>query len=609
MDKSNSEWVTIQDFTGFKTKSDAQKIGDGDNPNGQNSSINNGDRISPRNLGYEDFSTGLSAFATTDPITSTHTFRKRDGSQILMCSFGTYLCYYNTITNTWESLKSDASSGAIYGFADYTLHTDQSSFTYFGNAVDTAARWSGAIGSIASTTSNSITLNQSISAQGFSTASGTLIINDIEFAYTGSSIATFTGVTPDPSSLSAGKGVAQVIEESVTTPVGNIYLISSNRLFIAGVTTAPQAIFFSLYGDPTDFTSSALVTGSTATASGTFNLGEGGGAVVALREDEESIYAFKNSITYAITLTDELYTLKPLKPFDGKSQTTGAINHKSVFAGTNSLFVITVDRQILSLERAAQIDYPQFTNISDEISPTTNAGVYGASAGITFQSTAYLAYKSDGSSVNNTVLLRDTVHNFWESPVTGWNASDFSVYQDGTEEELYFGSSNSTNVYKVNTTPTDNDFNVLSNWRSKRYNFGLPYWQKEMSNLFIEGYIAQDASLTISLLLDENGYTQTLTTTLQGTETGFLFEGEDFNLFGLNQFGFERFGGNDDESAMKPFRIYLSKNVKTLPFYNAQLEFASDGKNEQWEVTQFAFKVRPFSQPEDKNLYREFTEL
>ena len=149
-------------------------------------------------------------------------------------------------------------------------------------------------------------------------------------------------------------------------------------------------------------------------------------------------------------------------------------------------------------------------------------------------------------------------------------------------------------------------YNVKGNWRSKQIDFDLPYSRKELVDFYVEGYINQSSSITISLLFDDNGYTQVLTTTFSGDEDDFVYSAPKFNLFGFNAFGIERFGSNDDQSGKNKFRIYLSREVKTKPFYNIQVEFASDGQNQQWEVLHFAFKVREYSMPILKRLIRFF---
>ena len=78
------------------------------------------------------------------------------------------------------------------------------------------------------------------------------------------------------------------------------------------------------------------------------------------------------------------------------------------------------------------------------------------------------------------------------------------------------------------------------------------------------------------------------------------------NNFGLTKFGVNRFGSNDDSSGKKKFRVYLNKELKINPFYNAQIEFISDGSNQQWEVLVFGFEVKLHSEPKLRKLFKNF---
>ena len=102
-----SQWFVFDNFTGFKTKADPSKIDQGANPNGQNTIINDGDRISVRDFGYTLF--GQSS-TTEEYIGSLHTFRRRDGENIMMRSHGTFLEYYEKNNSTWEILTSTSTS-------------------------------------------------------------------------------------------------------------------------------------------------------------------------------------------------------------------------------------------------------------------------------------------------------------------------------------------------------------------------------------------------------------------------------------------------------------------------------------------------------------------
>lgn len=67
--------------------------------------------------------------------------------------------------------------------------------------------WGGEVVSIDTTTVNSITVKQDIVLSGFATPSGSLTINNSTYTYTGITGKTFTGVSPDPSSLTNGTTV------------------------------------------------------------------------------------------------------------------------------------------------------------------------------------------------------------------------------------------------------------------------------------------------------------------------------------------------------------------------------------------------------------------
>lgn len=599
----SANWFVFDRFTGFKTKADPSKLGNGDNPNGQNTIINDGDRISIRDFGYTLFG---QASTTQNYVGALHTFRRRDGENIMLRASGTYLEYYEEGNDLWEALVTTSTS-PLYDFADFNLNADLRSYTYFGNATDAFSRWSGShvLTSVAVTSTATFVLTDNPTGKGFPDT-GDIVYCGKRIPYTSWNTNGFQVASAHECAID--RGVAHAPEEFNTIVKGNIYQVANNRLFVSGIASTTQAIYFSRYGNPTDFVGANLITDAVADAPGIFNLGEGGGAVTGLALDEGAIYAFKKSIIYKITLDgDGLYSLTPLKPFDGNSQTTGAVTDGSVFTGGNGVFFITPDKQIMNLSRIPEFDYPQIVPISDVIKPTIQTGDYASSTGIFFQNTAYISARSNPSETerNDAVFVWNDVIRAWESPIIGWNPSVFTIYDDGNGEELYFGDSRVAQIYKVTDSAIDNELGVTANWRSKRYDFGEPHHLKELDNFYIEGYISDNTTLEISLLFDENGDTQTYTTEFSGTETDYIFDAPEFNLFGFHPFGFERFGSSDTPDVNK-FRIYLNKNLRRVPFYNLQLEVASDGVAQSWEITSYGFRIRRSTQPEDGNLYRAF---
>ena len=602
--KSLEQWVSIDKFNGFQTKLDATKIADGANANGQNTTVNDGDRISIRNLGYELFPDGTPD-DNADPITSEHVFRLRSGTNIMMRSRNTIMEWYNQQGSKWEVVATGFTTSHKFGYADYNINTDLHSLTYFGNGIDNAKRWNGSTTYLTSPLQLTDLAIQVNSTAGFN-ATGSVILGGTTIVYTSITPTTFV-ISASAITASINDGVSQVIEDQPNSPKGNIYLVANNRLFISGIPTVNQAVYFSRYGDATDFVGASLVTDATADSPGIFNLGEGGGAVIGMTMDEQSIYIAKRSILYIVTLTDTLYTLKTLKPFDGKSQTVGAVNRDSFFTGGNGVFFITPDNQILKLSRLANIDYPQASAISNIIKPTVDALDFSLSTGIVYKDKAYIACKSTNDVLyNDTVLVWNITQELWDSPITGWQVGGFSVYNNGTTEDLYFSDAVSANTYKVNVIPIDSIYDVKASWKSKQFNFGLSGQQIQMSNVYVEGYISPNTTLTTILYLDEGGYTKKFTTDLVGTDKNYIYDTTQLNPFGLSKFGVERFGSNPDSSGKQKFRMYLGKDFRIIPFYNAQVEFISEGQNQQWEVINISFKVGKYTKETKQSLYKSF---
>lgn len=598
---SELQWVRVESFKGRQTKLDPCKIDDGACPVGYNTTFRDGDVIATRSFGYEKITTEDNTAITDHCL---YTFRKRDGSQLLIRGSLTYLQYFDPVQKIWEIIKGGYSN-TDFGFALYNINTDLKSYVYFCNGVEPYSRWTGAITNLTSALNNSdITVNV-VDTTDFA-ATGTIVINGVEVAYSAKTPTTFTITAWAGGTIASGRGVSNAVQEYASAPRGNILMTANNRVFVC----VDQAAYFSKYGDATDFSGAALVTTSTATSAGIFNLGEGGGKIIGVAMDEGANYFFKKNINYKTSLTDALYSILPLKPFDGKSQVAGASNKKSVFTTTNGVIFITSDNQILFLTRLDQIDYPQSEYISSLISQDTINYVFDESVGITYRDKAYIACKSSKDvSYNDIILVWNATYKMWDNPITGVNVADFSIYDadDGDGEKLYFAHSITNNVYRVIDEPVDDIYDVESLARTKQYNFGLPERLKVLNNLYIEGYIKTNTVLTIRLLLNEEGITQTLTTTVDGTkDIVLLFSKNELNTLGEHPLGVEVLGANPDVSGMNKFRVYLLKDMRDIPFFNLQLEFSSDGSNQQWEIIQYAMEVKENNEPLDRKLFKAF---
>lgn len=600
------KWITFSEFGGLSTKIDPSKISDKDFAYGKNTTCNDRDRISTRNLGLEVFPITDSISTTPTNNSTLHTFRLRSGENILMWAYGTYLKYYDKVSSSWVTLKSNYTADQKFGFADYNILGDNHSYVYFGNAVENFSRWNAGVCHLTAPIALGDTTVATTSTAEFD-ATGNIVVNGTVIAYSAKTANSFT-ISASAITATVNTPVSQGVEEFAANPKGNIYLLANNRLFVAGITATPQAVYFSKYGVVTDYVGAILIDASTATGPGIFNLGEGGGAVTGASMDEGSIYFFKKSIIYKATLGDALYSIVPLKTFDGKGQTSGAIG-SSVFTGSNQTYFVTPNKQLMELARIATVDYPQTVAISEVIEPDTSQLSFNKTVGIMFRDRAFFAADSGNFGKNNIVLVWNSLEKTWDAPIYGWNISAMAVYDnnDGLGEQLYLADSNAVNIYKVTDTPQDTVYNIDSLWGSKRYDFGLPERMKMCYNVFIEGYITKDTNLGIKLLMDEAGFTQPIETIFSGNETAYMFSTETYNTFGTHTFGELVFGSvNEEQGGKRKFRMYLNLDSRIKPFYNMQIEFSSSGKNQQWEILNYSFEIEEYSQPLRRELFRQF---
>jgi len=601
------QWVVIDKFDGYQTKKDPQKIDRGANPVGQNTFINDGDRISVRDFGYEIFPDSDARDSSPTSSISLHTFRKRDGTNILLHTYDDELAYYAEKIGRWERLKDGYAVGSEFGFADHNTNSDQTSYVYFGNAVQDYSRWTGNIAKLTSAVTSTAT-SLLVDDTTLFPASGTVEVCGNALSYT-SKTATSFQIAAATSTCASGRGVAQVPQTFSAGPKGNILIALNTRMFVAGVTSSTQAVFYSKVADASDFTFAAT---RVATEGGIINMPEGGGGIVGMAVDEEVLYVFKRNIIKSVTFTqdaDDLPLVKPVKPYDNKSQTVGAVSRKSIFSGGNGIFFITPNNEIMNLSRVEQVDYPQVTPISDSISNTTDGMNFASSTGVYWKNNAYFAVKANNDSSNNdTVLIWDGQNRLWHSPVIGLAVNEWSIAKFGNDEDLYFAEATQPNVHKINSTGIDDLYGITSNWRSREETFGAPELLKSIDNFYVEGYIDDNTEISVSLLFDEDGFTQIYTGTFTGNESSdkYRYTSSDFNLFGFNPFGFERFGNNEDASGKKKFRIYFGNGVRRIPFYSIQVEFASDSDNQQYEILQYAFHVMQEPQDTKKSIYKSF---
>lgn len=566
---------------------------------GQNTTVSNG-TITLREFGSEIVGVDDD---TTTPIKTQFTFLKRDGTALQMRSYGTVIEWKHPNVNDWDRLAGSFTSGKVFGYAALNVNGDAVPYVYFCNAYEEMKRWSGSFGTFASATVDTIVLEGSTSLAdlGF-TATGSVIIDGTTYTYTGLSGQTFNGVTTDASAggHAVGEPVTQTVLSVAAAPRGNILAVRAAALFVSGIlynasgTYAPRQseIHRSKVGDATNWSVS-----TTAGDSKRQEFPEGGGAVIGIAQDEQSIYVLKSQCVVVWNIdSSDAFTTNLLKAYDGKTQATGCISSRAVWTGKNGVYFMNQNKELVRIARLSGLDTPQAIPVSDPIEPTIGAAVFDEAVGITFKGKAYLTAKADTeTAANNVVFVFDERTDQWDLPIIGWQANDFNIITD----TLYWGSSLNPVSFKTSSDRQDVNAGITANWRSWQESFGSPHLQKKADMIYLEGYIKENTTINVSILGDEDGFTFQKTATIVGTNTDIVFTSQDYNVFGLQPFGYEQFGSNAAINDLKKFRVYL-KTKQNVPFFTIQFDFTVDGEGQNFQIVRFGARVSEIMPESDK---------
>lgn len=422
---------------------------------------------------------------------------REDGSQGI-------LEYYDDDNETWNLLKNSYTLAATMGFTHF--NSTNVNKVVFCNGVEKAMTWNGAVVKLASVTSNTITKSGSdtFAFEGFS-ATGSVIIDGVVYAYTGGTDTdTLTGVTPDPTGAhTAGVSIAQVINESEFAsddPRGNILLTAAARLWMAGVTARPSTLYYSVVGDPADFS-----TGATPDDGGIEDFPDGGGAITLLdAKDNSKIIIHKEDAILVFELTYNATEKIPNLTILTLADDAGASNLRSG-AGLNQVSYFTTQSEGLkSLARALEGDGLNLSSITDAILPSIANFDLSDAATIYYPAkrVIFIACKSSSDrTTNDRVISYYIIRN----TSTGEFVGEFSIDENFVKDwildgkKLYYISSVNQNVYEMFIRRSARGVGRQHRWVSKEFSFNRPAERKEFSKVYVEGLIAQGTKIKVTI--------------------------------------------------------------------------------------------------------------
>lgn len=591
--KEIGKWIIYPDvlenrrFLGYLTRDDITEI-KGGFPIGQNILFTDGSKPTLR-PGCVIVGSQIDA---QTPITRAWRFERRDGAEIELRAYDTKVEYFiSGVSTDYKLLKGGFTANQNFTFNVISKSTNINSQIYFNNGVDNWYSWTGVYGLMASfdNTAHTLTIqgNTDLSALGF-TASGYITINGVEVVYTALSGKTFTGCGDMSAiTMAAGEIVIQtpVIPAGMSNFLTTVSIAHDGRIH-ARLETKKSVSNYSKLDNPEDWTSGSL------DGDGGSKEIEGGGPITAYGRDENKLLIFKKRQIKTLVFNQsgtrvDVPVYSTLKPSDDKCTTIGAIGNKSTFHAPNGIVFVTEDKEMLMLKRQELIDYPQQISLSDPIKPTFQAGEHNDASGIIYKSKIYYSYKQDSNSIaNDTVIIYDLIRDKWSMPVVGWNVSDWTIVNN----KLRWHSSLSPNTYELIDEKTDNQFPFTTVLRTHSEDFGEPTYQKNVGELLLEIYMTENTEINLDILYDEDGYTEIVSTTIKGTDTGNIINSQKYNPYGASPLGTEQFGSNQNISEMKKYRYIIPLKANN-EFYNIALQFTTEGEGMNYELIRYGYNL------------------
>lgn len=504
---------------------------------------------------------------------------------------------------TWRDLLTGLTS-VSYNFTTYWNTTESIREVLFVNGASQIQAWSGAIATFASATVNTVTKQGSATwtQDGFYTAgTRSIVIGGVSATYTGGEgTATLTGVSVDFSASAVGSVIHQGVKTTANSAMTGIPstlangLISTlnNQVFVAALNSS--AVYISRVNSYTDYSSSTPR-----------QVGEG--AVLIL---DDNIVAFKpqENYMYVSAGQDLWYNVN----FEIQTSTVGVtyqqVNALALKTGRqqgafSQAFVSHMKNNVILVTNEPTIDMfgrmenfygtPQTKNISDSIKLDVDGYDFTGGSIFYFQYYIYVAVPVEG-----LVLIYNLATNGWESPQT-LPISRFYIV-DG---ELYGHSYNTSESYKLFTGYADRVYTGFSGYpidaiaRFSYQNFGTRTGYKSADELYIEGYINPNTTLTSTLTYEIDGCATSLTFDTSGSDTQVVCIPSASGSLGKSSLGKIKLGGDDTDSLTGlPPKFRLFKTFTNTDFFECSVTFEILGVDNRFEVLAFGMNARQSTQ-------------
>ncbi len=483
--------------------------------------------------------------------------------------------------------------------------TEDLDFQIMVNGDANLYRWNGAVTTIASTTSNTITKNGTdtwAEARFYTGGNKIVIIGGTEYTYTGGeTTTTLTGVTPNPTGEADDSVAIQKVVTDTNKPEANRnnHTIGelNNQIYVGSEDS--EEVFVSKDSDYTDFTSTsprlsgqgALLT-LTDTTRGFMPLGN----LMLIFSGRSTIF---KTLFQQLDIGGVLSETLDIEQLDvGVDQ--GALNQECIVPIGNSIFYLTNEVALRSIDDPNNLTGIKPKTYSNPIKPDFDNEDWTDAQAIWFKNALYIS-----SQVNSRLYMLNfqedadgKLKRFWNPPQL-LPVEAMSILNSGTGNDLSNGDrlhihSNSVpETYLLFDGASDGQFagmavadklpiNAVAVFAYANYKNRARL--KNFDEYYVEGEITPATDeLTLQIDYDFDGATQQIEEIIDGSDETILEGAVGFNSLAQQSSGTNPMGGllNPPEDARK-FRVVFEEAKED--FFEIRAIFSTNDVDKFWAI-------------------------
>lgn len=585
--------VIISDFDGAMTSRDSDDIPDGKSPVILNA------RVTGSHMrGAKGYSLIGTRNETPGSTTAKFTYIRNDGIEIMVTvrddgATGT-LQWYDQVNDEFYTLLAGLTTGKVMGFAEFNTSTTNQ--LIFCNGVQNVSVWTGATTRLTSALVGGETSISVVDTTNFP-ATGTIIYNGTEIAYSAKTATTFT-VASAHASAGANDGIAQAVDDSTHSGItkGNILLSAKDRLWIAGQPGAPNALDYSDEGNAFTFTG-----GANRADSGTEDFFNIGGAITGIAEKGEEIIVLGQDGGDGFSFVYPTATTKAPKFREiFRSKGYGCLSFRSIVKINQEVYFANKNGMV-SLGDLEGSDKVFTTSVTRDVLPTMQTYDFSEAVAEYYdrESILLVACKTDADFPGNDIVIGLEFYNDRNGVQSigivyfDWPVECIAIFED----RLYIGSSFEMNTFKAFDTYQNDGAPRSIRYATKRLNFKNPFQHKTAPLMSVRGMIKDGTD--IDVLIEYNkGFKGSVSKKIRsdgldevtGVQKHYVSQ-QNLNDMGSFPMGVNPIGALREEvSELKEFVVYLDVGID-YDWHDIQALFSSETDGGTFLITHVGFAI------------------